>query len=131
MRGYLSTTAQEIAAFMQDSSAQIGELYAPTIKFQTANVDLNEEESEYTLSLLAAEDALELRENESAPAFVLALEVPESEILEHGEITITLRENALWKYVECLFLVSEDGEDLTWFATQEIPSILDQWLVGN
>jgi hypothetical protein len=131
MRGYLATTAQEIADFLQSSTAEIESLYAPTIKFQTANVDLNEEESEYTLSLLAAEDALELRENESGPAFVLALEVPDEAILEHGEITITLRENAPWKFVECLFLVSEDGEDLTWFATQEIPGVLSQWLVGN
>jgi hypothetical protein len=131
MRGYFATTASEIAAFLESSSAQIDTLYAPTIKFQTANVDLDDEESEYTLSLLAAEDALELREDESGPAFVLALEVPDSAILEHGEITITLRDLAPWEYVECLFLVSEDGEDLTWFATQEIPSNLPLWLAGN
>ena len=131
MRGYFATTASDIATFLDSSTAQIETLYAPTIKFQTANVDLNEEESEYTLSLLAAEDALELREGDRGPAFVLALEVPDSAILEHGEITITLRDSAPWDYVECLFLVSEDGEDLTWFATQEIPSNLPTWLAGN
>jgi hypothetical protein len=131
MRGYFATTAREIAAFLESSSAPVGTIYAPTIKFQTANVDLDDEESEYALSLLAAEDSLELREEDKGPGFVLALEVPENAILEHGEITVTLRDDATWDLVECLFLVSEDGQDLTWFATQEIPSNLPQWLVGS
>jgi hypothetical protein len=130
MRGYMATTAPEIAEFLASGSAAIESLYAPTIKFQTANVDLDEEESEYTLSLLAAEEALELRHDEIGPAFVLALEVPEEMILEHSEISITLKENASWKHVECAFLVSEDGEELTWFATQEIPGNLKAWLAG-
>ena len=131
MRGYMATTAAEIAEFLATGSALVESLYAPTIKFQTANIDLNEEESEYALSLLAAEEALELRADAIGPAFVLALEVPEDIILEHSEISITLKENAAWKYVECAFLVSEDGEELTWFATQEIPENLKAWLAGK
>jgi len=30
--------------------------------------------------------------------------------------------------VECLFEVSSDGEELTWFATQEIEANLAVWL---
>ena len=130
MRGYLATTAPDIAEFLATSSAVVESLYAPTIKFQTSHVDLDEEESEFTLSLLAAEDALGLRLNETGPAFVLALEVPEDMILSHLENSITLREKALWQYVECAFLVSDDGEELTWFATQEIPENLKAWLAG-
>ena len=130
MRGYLATTAPDIAEFLATSSAVVESLYAPTIKFQTSHVDLDEEESEFTLSLLAAEDALGLRLNETGPAFVLALEVPEDMILSHLENSITLREKALWQDVECAFLVSDDGEELTWFATQEIPENLKAWLAG-
>ena len=128
MRGYMATTAPDIADFLASSTATVESLYAPTIKFQASHVDLDEEESEYALSLLAAGDALDLRLDESGPAFVLALEVPDDLILSHLEDSITLRDKVLWKHVECAFLVSEDGEELTWFATQEIPENLKAWL---
>jgi hypothetical protein len=34
----------------------------------------------------------------------------------------------LWDYVQCCFEVSPDGQELTWFATQEIASNLATWL---
>jgi hypothetical protein len=125
MRGYLPVTVSEVESFLKDGTLDVDQLYAPTIKFITANSDLNEEEREYTLSLLAAEEAIEIQEGSFA--FIFALEVPQEQISSEDDVLITLKEKAQWNQVECLFLVTDDGEDLTWFATQEIAENLDKW----
>lgn len=130
MRAYLPVTAEEISAFISNGSMECGPLYAPTIKFLTANSDMDEEQGEYLLSMLAADEALEMRENEQGQAFILALEISDSQIAEHGENFINLKEIGHWEDVQCAFLVSPDGEELTWFATQEIAASLPIWLKG-
>ena len=130
MRGYLPVTVEEIAAFLESQSMECGPLYAPTIKFLTANSDMDEEEGEFILSMLAADEALEMRANPEKPGFILALEVSDPEISEHGENFVILKEVAKWESVQCAFLVSADGEELTWFATQEIKPALEEWLQG-
>jgi hypothetical protein len=130
MRGYLPVTVEEIAAFLESQSMECGPLYAPTIKFLTANSDMDEEEGEFILSMLAADEALEMRANPVNPGFILALEVSDPEITEHGENFVILKDVAKWESVQCAFLVSPDGEELTWFATQEIKPALQEWLQG-
>jgi hypothetical protein len=128
MRGYLPVTVEEIAAFLDSQSMECGPLYAPTIKFLTAHSDMDEEEGEFVLSMLAADEALEMRTNLQGPGFILALEVSDPEIAEHGENFVILKDLAKWESVQCAFLVSSDGEELTWFATQEIKPSLDNWM---
>lgn len=130
MRGYLPVTVEEIATFLDSQSMECGPLYAPTIKFLTANIDMDEEEGEFILSMLAADEALEMRANPANAGFILALEVSDLEIAEHGENFVILKEFAKWESVQCAFLVSPDGEELTWFATQEIKPALEDWLKG-
>jgi hypothetical protein len=130
MRGYLPVTAEEISAFHKTGLMECGPLYAPTIKFLTANNDLDEEQGEYLLSMLAADEALEMRSNSADSGLILALEISDSQVAEHGENFVNLLENGRWEDVQCAFLVSPDGEELTWFATQEISAALPQWLKG-
>jgi hypothetical protein len=130
MRGYLPVTAEEISAFIIKGEMECGPLYAPTIKFLTANNDIDDEQGEYLLSMLAADEAMEMRVEVTAPAFILALEISDSQVAEHGENFVNLKENGRWEDVQCAFLVSPDGEELTWFATQEISVALAQWLKG-
>ncbi len=128
MRGYLPVTVDEIAAFLKSKTMECGPLYAPTIKFLTANSDMDEEEGEFSLSMLAADEALEMRANPESEGFILALEVSDAEISEHGENFVILKNLAKWESVQCAFSVSPDGEELTWFATQEIEPALSDWL---
>jgi hypothetical protein len=130
MRGYLPVTVEEITAFLESQAMECGPLYAPTIKFLTANSEMDEEEGEFLLSMLAADEALEMRANPANPGFILALEVNDPEIAEHGENFVVLKDLAKWESVQCAFLVSPDGEELTWFATQEIKPALQEWLQG-
>ena len=60
--------------------------------------------------------------------FVLAFEIPEKIISDSHDMSVSLSEPLLWENLECLFEVSENGEELTWFATQEISSHVDSWL---
>ena len=128
MRGYLAMTAQEVAEFAQSREFDVSDLYAPTSQFIVDNQDLDDEEIEITLSMVAAEDALEMKTGTSGKACVLAFEVPPELIKESHDMSISLLTPLLWEHLECLFEVSDDGEELTWFATQEIANNLDSWL---
>ena len=125
MRGYISITATDLKSWLHEGCIQLEDLYAPTKDFIAANADLDEEEIEFTLSMLAAEDA---QSGDEKYPLVVALEVPSNLIEEADHGVITLKSKAPWEFLECVFLVEENGEELTWFATQEIESHLDQWL---
>ena len=126
MRGYTSISAIELKNWLNDGSIAIENLYAPTEDFVAANSDLDEEEIEFTLSMLAVQD-WQSDENEKYP-LVAALEIPADSIAASSEGLISLNKEAQWEYLECIFLVEEDGEELTWFATQEVPEQLKTWL---
>jgi len=127
MRAYIGVTASEVQEFLQSGEFDVSDAYAATPTFIFSNSDLDEEEVEYTLSLIAAEDAVELLDG-AGTACVLALEVPESIIDAEHEMSISLTAPLQWDYVQCCFEVSPDGQELTWFATQEIASNLVTWL---
>jgi hypothetical protein len=127
MRAYIGVTASEVQEFLQSGEFDVSDAYAATSTFISSNNDLDEEEVEYTLSLIAAEDAVELLDA-AGTACVLALEVPESIIDAEHEMSISLTAPLQWDYVQCCFEVSPDGQELTWFATQEIASNLATWL---
>ena len=127
MRAYIGVTASEVQEFLQSGEFDVSDAYAATPTFIFSNSDLDEEEVEYTLSLIAAEDAVELLDG-AGTACVLALEVPESIIEAEHEMSISLTAPLQWDYVQCCFEVSPDGQELTWFATQEIASNLVTWL---
>jgi hypothetical protein len=127
MRAYIGVTASEVQEFLQSGEFDVSDAYAATPTFISSNSDLDEEEVEYTLSLIAAEDAVELLDA-TGTACVLALEVPESIIEVEHEMSISLSAPLQWDYVQCCFEVSPDGQELTWFATQEIASNLVTWL---
>jgi hypothetical protein len=128
MRAYVGVTAQEVKDFLESEILDVSDVYAATGVFMAHNNELDEEEIEYTLSLVAAEDALELISATSGCACVLAFEVPDSLIEAMHDMSITLRSPLTWKELECCFEVSADGEELTWFAPQEIADNLSSWI---
>ena len=128
MRGYVAMTAQEVAEFMASGLFDVSDVYAPTSQFIVDHQDLDDEEIEYTLSMVAAEDALEMKTARTGAACVLAFEVPAESISESHDMSISLSSPLKWESLECLFEVSSDGEELTWYATQEIDANLASWL---
>lgn len=128
MRAYVGVTAQEVKDFLETGILDVSDVYAATGVFMAHNNELDEEEIEYTLSLVAAEDALELVSETSGAACVLAFEVPNDVIEATHDMSISLNAPLAWENLECCFEVSEDGEELTWFATQEIASNISSWI---
>lgn len=128
MRGYLPMTARELSDFLATRTFDVSDIYAPTAEFLAHNSDLDEEEIEYTLTMIAAEDAIDLRTQTSGRPLVLAFEIPSSVITEQFDMSVSLSGALTWDQLECVFEVSDDGEDLTWFATQEIEQHLSAWL---
>jgi len=128
MRGYVAMTAKEVQEFLASGTFDVSDIYAPTSQFIVDNQDLDDEEIEYTLSMVAAEDALEMKTATSGAACVLAFEIPANVISESHDMSVSLSAPLVWENVDCLFEVSSDGEELTWFATQEIAENIESWL---
>lgn len=128
MRVYLASTADELQEFLDEGLLQIEEVYAPTPIYFATHPEMDEEEVEYSLSILAAEDALELADDTSGAAIVLAFEVREEILGEFDEVSAVLLKPLSWMMLEAIFLVGEDSEDLTWFAPQEAENSISEWL---
>lgn len=128
MRGYVAMTAKEVQEFLASGTFDVSDIYAPTSQFIVDNQDLDDEEIEYMLSVVAAEDAVEMKTSDSGAACVLAFEIPANIISESHDMSVSLSAPLVWENVDCLFEVSRDGEELTWFATQEIAENIQGWL---
>lgn len=128
MRVYLASTADELQEFLQEQFLEVPEIYAPTPIYAATHSEMDEEEIEFSLSLLAAEDALELVDDQSGAPLVIALEVPDSALGGFDEVSANLIAPLQWAMVEAIFLVGAEAEDLTWFAPQESSSLVAEWL---
>lgn len=128
MRVYLASTGDELRDFFNEKTLEVPEVYAPTDIYCSTHPEMDEEEIEYSLSLLAAEDSLELTDDSSGAPLVIAFEVPGEYFGGFDEVTAALLKPLEWKQVEAIFEVGEDADDLTWFAAQEAELRIDDWL---
>jgi len=127
MRAYLPISHKELEAFVLSKSIDADEVFAPTQTFVADNLDCDEEELEYLLSVAAGEEALELRLSEKAPGIVLAFEITEEQIAESYEDSVTLKTALPWEQIQCALLAFQGDDELVWFATQEIEIHLAEW----
>ena len=127
MRAYLPISHKDLEAFVLTKSFDADEVFAPTQAFVSDNLDCDEEELEYLLSVAAGEEALDLRLSEKAPGIVLAFEVTDEQIAESYEDSITLKTPLPWDQLQCALLAFSGDDELVWFATQEIEIPLAEW----
>jgi hypothetical protein len=127
MRAYLPISHKDLEAFVLTKSIEADQVFAPTPSFVSENLDCDEEELEYLLSIAAGEEALELRLSEKAPGIVLAFEVTDEQIAENYEDSITLKTLLPWEQLQCALLAFQGEDELVWFATQEIELHLAEW----
>ncbi len=115
MRVYVATTPELINTLLTQAVTFDEYLTPEQFEFD-AGVD--EEEREHLVSQLAADDSLELNQGKSG--FVIAADLKEDQL--NGEsISITFNQVAALLY-------SEDGEELSWFAPEEIKHQIASWL---
>ena len=127
MRAYLPISHKDLEAFVLTKSFDADEVFAPTQAFVSDNLDCDEEELEYLLSVAAGEEALDLRLSEKAPGIVLAFEVTDEQIAESYVDSITLKTPLPWDQLQCALLAFSGDDELVWFATQEIEIHLAEW----
>ena len=116
MRAYLAMSIEELRDFYAQKKFTPEIVYAPTIKFITENPELDEEEAEYEISMIAARNS---------GGYVIALEVTNQQISQHLEESVVLSEPVIWENVEALFVYDSNDDELTWYATQEIGDYLN------
>ena len=125
MRAYVGLTFDEVSALISGDPIKIEILFAATAEFVATHSELDEEEREFILTMLAAEESLDLREE--GYGFVLAGDIPADVIIEEGADSIKVSGEINRDWAACIFLVSPDGEDLTWYAIQEVENLLPSW----
>jgi hypothetical protein len=125
MRAYAGLTFEEVSGLISSQTLEIENLFAATSEFISEHTELDEEEREFILSMLAADESIELREE--GFGFVLAAEIPEGVIVAEGADSIKISSAISRDWAACIFLVSPDGEELTWFAIQEVEEHLSSW----
>jgi hypothetical protein len=112
MRVYVATTPEAVKELLV-GSATFDEYLTPE-QFEF-DAEVVEEEREHLISLLATDDSLEL--NQGKFGLVIAADLDEEQL--NGEsITLTFKQVAA-------LLHSLDGEELSWFAPEEIALQLD------
>lgn len=132
MRGYLALTPDELVQLLSDGEISIDTAFIPTSQFRSINPELGEEESEYILSLLAAEYSISYQGDSAKNSFVLAIDLEVSQIGQESEVEVNLTSPIKFSQVDCLFVgdaKTDDGE-LTWYAAQEIATQLPNWQVS-
>jgi hypothetical protein len=127
MRAYLPISHSDLSGFLASQSFDADQVFAPTPAFISENLDCDEEEIEYLLSVLAGESALQLRVSQAGPGLVLAIELENSQCGESYEDSLTLTAPIMWSQVQCALLAHHGDDELIWFATQEIEQELDHW----
>ena len=127
MRAYLPISHGDLEKFLTDQSHSADKVFAPTSVFVNENLDCDEEEIEYLLSILAGEAALDLRVSQNAPGIVLAIEVLEGQWSGSVEDSLLLSAPIMWSQVQCALLAHINDDELVWFATQEIAQELASW----
>ena len=127
MRTYLPISHKELENFLEAKTLDVNLAYAPTPSFQEENIDCDEEELEYLLSVIAGEKALDLCLTQKAPGIVLALEIAQQQIGETYADHITVTSAILWEQVQCALLAFRGDDELVWFATQEIEPHMNEW----
>jgi hypothetical protein len=132
MRGYLALTPDELAQLIADGEISIDTAFVPTGQFKSINPELGEEESEYILSLLAAEDSISYQGDSAKFSFVLAVDLESLQIGHESEVEVNLTSPIKFSQADCLFVgeASSDDGELTWYAAQEIAVHLPSWQVS-
>jgi len=129
MRGYVAITPDELAELIKDGEISVETAFVPTKQFKSANSDLGEEESEYILSLLAADDSLSYQGDDAKFSFALAVDLEDSQIGNELDVEVNLTSPIKFSQADCLFVgeVNSDEGELTWYAAQEIALHLPGW----
>jgi len=128
MRGYIALTPQALSEFLSGGTYLSESAFVTTRYFYAEFPDVDEEEREFELSLLAANRSRELQGAGVKFGLVLAVNLKGAQTGVESDATIALLSEISWDQVDSLLVSESDEEELTWYACQEIADNLASWL---
>lgn len=102
--------------------------YVTTRTFFHENSEVDEEEREFELSWLAAQDSREQQGTNGSLGFVLAVDLGSAQTGSEVGNQIELTSEISWPQVESLLIAESAESELTWYASQEIAEHIQQWI---
>lgn len=127
MRAYVAITPPELQGFIESGSFKASKAW---IVNQIQSDDLEsdtEEELEFESSLQAAVQSRAMQ-GPDALGMALAVDLAAEQVGAIAENQVEVLSDLLWSQVQSLLLADSDEPELSWFAAQEIPTYLPQWL---
>ena len=127
MRAYLAITPPELQRFMDSGSFKAARAWIVN-QIQSGDFETDsEEELEFESSLQAAMQS-RVMQGPNALGMALAVDLTIEQIGAIAENQVGVLSDLLWSQVQSLLLSESDEPELSWFAAQEIPTYLAQWL---
>lgn len=129
MRAYVAITPPELQGFIDSGSFKASKAW---IVNQTQSDDFESdsdtaEELEFESSLQAAVQS-RATQGPDALGMALAVDLATEQVGAIAENQVEVLSDLLWSQVQSLLLAESDEPELSWFAAQEIPTYLPQWL---
>lgn len=128
MRAYLALTPKELSELLESKSRQFSTAFILTPTFMEQNSELDEEECEFELSLLAAKASRAKQGLAATPGYVLAADLENRQVGRSIGDEVELLTEVLWSQVESVLVAESEEPELTWYANQEVATYLPQWL---
>jgi hypothetical protein len=127
VRGYIPVKPLALAEFIADGTYRFSTAYVTTKVFFHENSEIDEEEREFELSWLAAQDSRRQQGFEESYGFVLAVDLTTSQVGVEIGYQIELLSDISWSQVNSLMVAESSELELTWYASQEIAENIHQW----
>ena len=128
MRGYLAVTPMALGDFLAHGTHRFASAYITTRLFFQEYPEVDEEEREFELSWLAAQDSRIQQGSDESLGFVLAVDLLAAQTGSEIGNEIELLSDISWPQVESLLVAETAEAELTWYASQEIADHIRQWM---
>jgi hypothetical protein len=128
VRGYLAVTPKVLGDFLAHGTGRFASAYITTRFFFQEYPEVDEEEREFELSWLAAQDSRGQQGSDASLGFVLAVDLLGAQTGSEMGNEIELLSDISWPQVESLLVAETAEAELTWYASQEIAEHIRQWM---
>lgn len=128
MRGYIALTPHELETFFAKGESNFPRAFITTQEFFENNAEVDEEEREFELSCLAAQESRNIQGVQAQVGLALAVDLKSAQTGTEEGSQVLLLQPISWVQVEALLVAESLEPELTWYATQEISEVLPQWV---
>ncbi len=130
MRAYVAITPIELQGFINSGFFRASRVLIAD-HTNSENLESNsetQEELEFESSWQAAKESRAMQESPDALGLVLAVDLVSDQVGAQEENHVEVLSDLSWSQVQSLLLAESEDTELSWFAVQEIPTYLPQWL---